>query len=128
MTEVIRLMSDRPANSAFIPARTIGDRPRFPANDVVCPGFVADYLETLEEIAQEGKEDFQHAGDCEYHYIPYLNERPEWIHALAGLVLENLQGWLASTMQRNWSKAAYAHWQWVQKFNHRFTKQKKEFI
>ena len=62
--------------------------------DVVCPGFVADCLETLEEIAQEGKEDFQHAGGGEYHYIPCLNERPDWIHALTKLVLENLQGWL----------------------------------
>ena len=62
--------------------------------DVVCPGFVADCLETLEEIAQEGKEDFQHAGGGEYHYIPCLNERPDWIHALTELVLENLHGWL----------------------------------
>jgi ferrochelatase len=62
--------------------------------DVVCPGFVADCLETLEEIAQEGREDFQHAGGGEYHYIPCLNERPDWIHALAELVIENLHGWL----------------------------------
>ncbi|MBI4936752.1 MAG: ferrochelatase [Nitrosomonadales bacterium] len=62
--------------------------------DVVCPGFVADCLETLEEIAQEGREDFQHAGGGEYHYIPCLNERPDWIHALADLVLDNLHGWL----------------------------------
>ena len=62
--------------------------------DVVCPGFVADCLETLEEIAQEGKEDFQHAGGGDYHYIPCLNERPEWIHALTDLVLDNLHGWL----------------------------------
>jgi protoporphyrin/coproporphyrin ferrochelatase len=62
--------------------------------DVVCPGFVADCLETLEEIAQEGKEDFQHAGGGEYHYIPCLNERPDWINALSELVLSNLQGWL----------------------------------
>ncbi|HEY6093538.1 MAG TPA: ferrochelatase [Gallionellaceae bacterium] len=62
--------------------------------DVVCPGFVADCLETLEEIAQEGREDFQHAGGGEYHYIPCLNERPEWINALTELVLANLHGWL----------------------------------
>jgi protoporphyrin/coproporphyrin ferrochelatase len=62
--------------------------------DVVCPGFVADCLETLEEIAQEGKEDFLHAGGGAYHYIPCLNERPDWIHALTDLVLKNLQGWL----------------------------------
>jgi ferrochelatase len=62
--------------------------------DVVCPGFVADCLETLEEIAQEGKEDFQHAGGGGYHYIPCLNDRPEWIRAMTDLVLDNLQGWL----------------------------------
>jgi ferrochelatase len=62
--------------------------------DVVCPGFVADCLETLEEIAQEGKEDFQHAGGGEYHYIPCLNDRADWLHALTAMVLDNLQGWL----------------------------------
>jgi len=62
--------------------------------DVVCPGFVADCLETLEEIAMEGKENFQHAGGGEYHYIPCLNERDDWMHALTNLVMDNLQGWL----------------------------------
>lgn len=62
--------------------------------DVVCPGFVSDCLETLEEIAMEGKEDFRQAGGEEYHYIPCLNERPDWMHALKDLVLNNLQGWL----------------------------------
>ena len=62
--------------------------------DVVCPGFVADCLETLEEIAMEGKEEFQHAGGGEYHYIPCLNDRNDWMHALTDLVMDNLQGWL----------------------------------
>jgi ferrochelatase len=62
--------------------------------DVVCPGFAADCLETLEEIAIEGKEDFQHAGGGDYHYIPCLNARPDWIEALGELVLENLHDWL----------------------------------
>ena len=62
--------------------------------DVVCPGFVADCLETLEEIAQEGQEDFKHAGGGDFHYIPCINDRSDWIHALTGLVLDNLQGWL----------------------------------
>lgn len=62
--------------------------------DVICPAFVADCLETLEEIAMEGKEDFQQAGGGEYNYIPCLNERDDWIQALTELVLENLQGWL----------------------------------
>lgn len=62
--------------------------------DVVCPGFVADCLETLEEIAMEGKEEFLHSGGGEFHYIPCLNERPDWINVLGNLTLNNLQGWL----------------------------------
>jgi ferrochelatase len=65
--------------------------------DVVCPGFVADCLETLEEIAMEGKEDFKHAGGGNYHYIPCLNEQPVWIDALTNLVLENMHGWLSKS-------------------------------
>ncbi len=64
--------------------------------DVVCPGFVGDCLETLEEIAMEGREDFQHAGGGEYHYIPCVNDRSDWIHALTDMVMENLQGWLTT--------------------------------
>lgn len=61
--------------------------------DVICPGFSADCLETLEEIAQEGKEDFLKAGGKEYHYIPALNEDPAWIAALANLAERHLAGW-----------------------------------
>jgi len=61
--------------------------------DVICPGFSADCLETLEEIALEGKTIFLSAGGQEYHYIPALNEQPQWIEALAGLVRRHLQGW-----------------------------------
>jgi ferrochelatase len=61
--------------------------------DVLCPGFVADCLETLEEIALEGKADFLKAGGKEYHYIPALNEAPRWIEALANLVEGQIQGW-----------------------------------
>jgi ferrochelatase len=57
--------------------------------DVFCPGFVADCLETLEEIAMEGKEIFQHAGGGEYRALPCLNEHPAWIAALAEIALEN---------------------------------------
>jgi ferrochelatase len=62
--------------------------------DVVCPGFVSDCLETLEEIAMEGRKDFMEAGGGEYHYIPCLNDNEKWIAALTDLVFENLQGWL----------------------------------
>ena len=65
--------------------------------DVICPGFSADCLETLEEIAMEGKEIFTHAGGGEYHYIPALNENEAWIHAMTDIALENLQGWITPT-------------------------------
>ncbi|SNR94900.1 ferrochelatase [Methylobacillus rhizosphaerae] len=62
--------------------------------DVVCPGFSSDCLETLEEIAMEGKHLFLEAGGGEYHYIPALNERDTWINAMRDIALENLQGWI----------------------------------
>ena len=62
--------------------------------DVVCPGFVSDCLETLEEIAMEGRNLFLHAGGQEFHYIPCLNERADWIRALADIAIANLQGWV----------------------------------
>ncbi len=64
--------------------------------DVICPGFSSDCLETLEEIAMEGKEIFTHAGGGEYHYIPALNENEAWIHAMTAIALENLQGWVST--------------------------------
>lgn len=64
--------------------------------DVVCPGFVADCLETLEEIAMENKAAFVAAGGGEFRYIPALNENHEWIEALARVAADNLHGW-AST-------------------------------
>jgi ferrochelatase len=63
--------------------------------DVVCPGFVSDCLETLEEIAIECKAAFLAAGGKEFHYLPCLNESDAWIAALAGLVRENMGNWLS---------------------------------
>ena len=54
--------------------------------DVVCPGFVSDCLETLEEIAIAGRQAFLGAGGAEFHVLPCLNESPEWIEALAKIV------------------------------------------
>jgi ferrochelatase len=50
---------------------------------VLCPGFVADCLETLEEIAIEGRKIFVDAGGGEFRALPCLNESPRWIEALA---------------------------------------------
>jgi ferrochelatase len=61
--------------------------------DVVCPGFVSDCLETLEEIAIEGKAIYLGAGGRDFHFIPCLNERSDWIHALADIATANLVGW-----------------------------------
>jgi protoporphyrin/coproporphyrin ferrochelatase len=61
--------------------------------DVMCPGFTSDCLETLEEINMEAREAFLHAGGKEFHYIPCLNDDPEWITALCNITQQHLQGW-----------------------------------
>jgi ferrochelatase len=61
--------------------------------DVICPGFVADCLETLEEIGIEGRSTFLAAGGKDFHLIPCLNDSPAWIDALAKLAIRHLQGW-----------------------------------
>jgi len=64
--------------------------------DVVCPGFSSDCLETLEEIAMEGKHLFQSVGGGDYHYIPALNSEAVWIEAMQDIALEHLQGWVSN--------------------------------
>jgi ferrochelatase len=64
-----------------------------PRVDVVCPGFTSDCLETLEEIAQEGRDAFLAAGGKAFHYIPCLNDETEWIGALGLIAERNLAGW-----------------------------------
>ncbi len=61
--------------------------------DVFCPGFVADCLETLEEIDQEARAAFLAAGGKEFGYIPCLNDQHEWIAALAGIAIGHMAGW-----------------------------------
>ncbi|HEY1871627.1 MAG TPA: ferrochelatase [Chitinophagaceae bacterium] len=53
---------------------------------VVCPAFVSDCLETLEEIAEQGKEVFLHAGGESFTTIPCLNTHPLWVSAIAKLL------------------------------------------
>lgn len=57
---------------------------------VICPGFPADCLETLEEIGEENREYFLSAGGSEYHYIPSLNSTPTHIEALTDLIQRHL--------------------------------------
>ncbi len=61
--------------------------------DVMCPGFVADCLETLEEIAQEAREAFLETGGERFAYVPCLNDQPRFIEAMVALVERHLQGW-----------------------------------
>ncbi len=65
--------------------------------DIFCPGFPADCLETLEEIAMEGKQTYVDAGGKDYRYVPCLNDAPAWIAALATLAEQHLQGWPTRT-------------------------------
>ncbi len=61
--------------------------------DLICPGFAADCLETLEEIGIEVRDAFLSAGGKEFHYIACLNDQHEWIAALTAIALRHLQGW-----------------------------------
>ncbi|MEZ5536669.1 MAG: ferrochelatase [Thiolinea sp.] len=72
--------------------------------DIICPGFAADCLETLEEIQEENREYFIAAGGQNYRYIPALNDNPEHIKALADLIQQHTQGWKETS--GGWSKQA----------------------
>jgi len=67
--------------------------------DVVCPGFVADCLETLEEMGIEGRKIFLDSGGKEFNLLPCLNERPDWIQALAEIARQHLAGWSDTRVQ-----------------------------
>ncbi len=61
---------------------------------VVAPAFSADCIETLEEINEEIRESFEHAGGEDFLYIPCLNDEPAHVEALTGVIADNLKGWL----------------------------------
>lgn len=67
--------------------------------DVVCPGFTSDCLETLEEIALEGRAAFLAAGGKDFQYIPCLNDETEWIGALGRIAEQHLAGWPTQVKQ-----------------------------
>lgn len=61
--------------------------------DILCPGFSADCLETLEEIQMANKEIFIEAGGEEFHYIACLNDNDDHIDALSDIVTHHLSDW-----------------------------------
>lgn len=69
--------------------------------DVICPGFSADCLETIEEIGMENRDAFLEAGGKTFTYIPALNDRNDHIQALAGLVQKHIAGWPESAPDWN---------------------------
>jgi protoporphyrin/coproporphyrin ferrochelatase len=60
---------------------------------IMCPGFPADCLETLEEIAMEVRHEYEQAGGQTFHYIPALNGDSALIQALADVVAQHITGW-----------------------------------
>lgn len=74
--------------------------------DVICPGFVSDCLETLEEMGIEGRSIFLGAGGKAFGLLPCLNDRPRWIEALAAIAREHLGGWLGEGYDRAAAEAA----------------------
>lgn len=89
--------------SVFGPAAWIGPatietvtalgRAGCPRLDVICPGFVSECLETLEEIDQLNRAAFAEAGGGEFHYIPWGNDSPGLIELLAEQARSALSGW-----------------------------------
>lgn len=72
-------------------------RRRIKTLDVICPGFSADCLETLEEVAIRYADSFRAAGGTQLRYIPALNADAGHVAALAALCRRHLQGWPANS-------------------------------
>ncbi|HMC93013.1 MAG TPA: ferrochelatase, partial [Allosphingosinicella sp.] len=61
---------------------------------LMAPGFSADCLETLEELAIRGRDTFANNGGTHFAYLPCLNDSPEGIDMLRSIVGRELEGWL----------------------------------
>jgi ferrochelatase len=76
--------------------------------DVICPGFSADCLETIEEIGAENRDYFLSAGGKSFRYIPALNARADHIEALAELAMRHLAGWVVPSSDWDGDRALQA--------------------
>jgi protoporphyrin/coproporphyrin ferrochelatase len=61
---------------------------------VLCPGFTADCLETIDEIGNLGREQFHSTGGEALDLVACLNDRPQWLDAMTTIARRELQGWL----------------------------------
>lgn len=66
---------------------------RTPRVAVICPGFTADCLETIEEIGITGRERYHEAGGGEYRLLSCVNARPAWLDAMAAMAEREMGGW-----------------------------------
>lgn len=62
--------------------------------DVMCPGFLADCIETLEEIQMQCHDAFLSEGGERFGFIPCLNDDPQWARGFAAIIGRHLQGWV----------------------------------
>ncbi|MDO9313210.1 MAG: ferrochelatase [Burkholderiaceae bacterium] len=74
--------------------------------DIMCPGFTADCLETLEEIAEKARTAFLNAGGTQFNYLPCLNDQHEWLVALSSIAINHLQGWDCNVIDDATARAA----------------------
>ena len=61
--------------------------------NVICPGFSADCLETLEEIRLQNRDFFIEEGGQHFGYVPALNDNADHIKVLSEIILQHAQGW-----------------------------------
>jgi ferrochelatase len=66
---------------------------RIPRLAVLCPGFTADCLETLEEMGITNRSLYERAGGREYRLVPCLNTHPAWLDAMTAIVRREMRGW-----------------------------------
>ncbi|MDS1140807.1 ferrochelatase [Pusillimonas sp. SM2304] len=62
--------------------------------DVMCPGFLADCLETMEEIQMQCRDAFLAEGGRQFRYLPCLNDDADWTAGFAALIGKHLAGWV----------------------------------
>jgi protoporphyrin/coproporphyrin ferrochelatase len=75
---------------------------------VVCPGFSADCLETIEEIGEENREYFLEAGGKKFEYIDCLNDDDSHIEAITDLIAQHTQGWNVGTVETSKQRSTRA--------------------
>mgnify|MGYP001274786982 CR=1 FL=1 len=96
--EVMTTFQSRFGNQEWLQPYTDETLKKLPSSGIknihiISPGFSADCLETLEELAEENKEYFIKAGGSQYHYINCLNDNEDHINLIIELIKKHTQGW-----------------------------------